>query len=67
MQWIRTILEEIYGLFVDDGLFAVVIVLWLAIAFVVLPMFVGPALQGGLLIGGLLVALAESVLRKARS
>ncbi len=66
MNWIRTILAEIYGLFVDDGLFAVVIVAWLLVVFLVLPMFVSREVQGAVLIGGLLVALGESVLRRSR-
>ena len=33
MHWIKTILGELYGLFVDDGAFALAIVVWLAVAF----------------------------------
>ena len=66
MNWIRTILAEIYGLFVDDGLFAVVIAAWLLVVFLVLPMFVDREVQGAALISGLLVVLGESVLRRSR-
>jgi hypothetical protein len=32
MSWIKTVVTEIWGLFVDDGAFALSILLWLAIA-----------------------------------
>lgn len=66
MRWIRTISTEFYGLFVDDGRFALVILLWLAFAWRVLPYFVDPAWQGVLLVVGLLIALGESAWRRAR-
>ena len=66
MSWIKTILEEIWGLFVDDGKFALVIVVWLLVAWKLLPLFVSPPVQGLLLVLGLLAALGESALRKAR-
>lgn len=30
MRWFKTIILELYGLFVDDGSFAITIVVWLA-------------------------------------
>ncbi len=62
MQWLKTVAREIYGLFVDDASFALAILLWLAVAWLVLPKT--PAgWQGVLLTGGLVVILVESVLR----
>jgi hypothetical protein len=64
MQWLRTIVREVYGLFVDDGRFALAIVAWLAAARLVLPK-VAAGWQGVLLAGGLVVILIENSLRSA--
>ena len=37
MKWLRSIVREVWGLFVDDGNFAAAIVVWLALAVLVLP------------------------------
>ena len=67
MSWLRTILREIYGLFVDDGILAVSILLWLAVMKLAAPRLAGLAKGSGLvLFGGLLFILAESALRYAR-
>ena len=39
MLWLRSILTEIWGLFVDDGRFALAILVWLAACWLVLPRF----------------------------
>ncbi len=62
MQWLKTVAREIYGLFVDDGSFALAILVWLAVAWLVLPKATA-GWQGALLTGGLVVLLVESVLR----
>ena len=31
MKWLKNILREIFGLFVDDGTFALAILIWLAV------------------------------------
>ncbi len=62
MQWLKTIAREIYGLFVDDASFALAILLWLAVAWRVMPK-TAAGWQGALLTGGLVVILVESVLR----
>ena len=67
MRWIGTVLREIFGLFVDDGSFAVAILVWLAIMWLVLPHLAVPAVWGGpVLFVGLALILLESATRRAR-
>ena len=67
MRWIRTILSEIFGLFVDDGAFAITILLWLIIAGVALPRLgISPPAKAIILFAGLAAILMESALRRAR-
>lgn len=67
MSWLRTAFAELWGLFVDDGRYALAIVAWLLLAWRALPLL---GLDGGwnapILAAGLLAILAESVLRRAR-
>jgi len=66
MSWLKTIIREIYGLFVDDGSFALAIVVWLGIAAFILPRVAIPASANGpILLAGLLLILFESALRRA--
>jgi hypothetical protein len=66
MSWLKAIVLEIYGLFVDDGSFALAIVVWLAIAMFVLPRLDIPASANApILFAGLLLIMLESVLRRA--
>ena len=37
MRWIGTIAREVFGLFVDDGSFAIAILVWLLLAGLCLP------------------------------
>jgi hypothetical protein len=66
MRWIKSIAREMYGLFVDDGSFAIAILVWLGLAVAGLPRaaynvrWAGPAL-----FAGLAVILIVSVLRFA--
>jgi hypothetical protein len=64
MGWLRSIVREVWGLFVDDGSFAAAIVVWLALAVLVLPR-VGVSMRaaGPALFAGLVAILIESVLR----
>lgn len=67
MNVITTALKEIYGLFVEDGSYAVGILIWLLLSALVLPHV--PALgqwRGPLVFAGMLALLAENVLRTAR-
>lgn len=67
MRWIKTILGEMLGLFVDDGSFAVSILIWLALALLLVPIVhAEPAWAGIILFVGLAIVLIENVLRSAR-
>jgi hypothetical protein len=67
MRWMRTVLLEIWGLFVDDGSFALSIVIWAALAVVIFRRAAPDAKWAGpLFFVGLAVILAVSALRYAR-
>lgn len=67
MSWQRRAGAELVGLFVDDGSFALAIVLWLLLCWLVLPRLPGPsALPPLLLFAGLAAILVESALRRGR-
>lgn len=67
MQWIRAVLRELLGLFIEDGRFAATILIWLGAAKLALPRLGMPRRwQGAILFGGLGLILAESVLRYSR-
>jgi membrane protein implicated in regulation of membrane protease activity len=64
MRWIASIVHEVFGLFVDDGLFALAIILWLAVAALMLPLVPLPlAWHGPVLFAGLAVILSWNCLR----
>lgn len=66
MTWLRTIWRRFLGLFVDDGRFAIAILLWLALVRSVLPwLALPPALPPIILFVGLAVILVESAMRQA--
>lgn len=67
MHWLKTVLREFFGLFVEDGSFAIAILLWLAVVGSVLPHAgVSGPWRGIVLFGGLGVILAASVWRYSR-
>ncbi|MBD8900511.1 hypothetical protein [Rhodanobacter sp. DHG33] len=67
MSWLRTILAELWGLFVDDGRYAFAIVAWLLLAWLALPLLrLGGGCNALVFAAGLLAILAENVLRRAR-
>jgi hypothetical protein len=67
MNWIKSIAREILGLFVDDGSFAIGILVWVVAAVVVLPRVASVARWAGpVLFIGLALILVESVLRYSR-
>ncbi len=67
MRWLQSILREIIGLFVDDGAFALTILLWLILIAVILPRVAAVApWTGPLLFAGLAVILIASTIRFAR-
>jgi hypothetical protein len=67
MRWIRTVADEIFGLFVDDGSFAVAILAWVLVVFVAVSRIgVAPALGAPGLFLGLAAIFVESVARRSR-
>lgn len=67
MKWLKSILREIFGLFVDDGIFALAILLWLAVVRWATPHLNIPAgITGVILFAGLALILAESATRYSR-
>ncbi len=67
MRWIKSIVRELYGLFVDDGSFAIAILVWLGLAVAMVPRATAGAWWAGpALFVGLAAILIESVLRFAR-
>jgi hypothetical protein len=67
MGFLKTIFRETVGLFVDDGSFALAIVVWIAFVKVILPRFAFAARWHGIILFvGLALILVESVLRFAR-
>lgn len=68
MRWLKTIVRELFGLFVDDGSFALAIIVWLGAAWLILPrLATGTAWTGVVLFAGLVLILAESALRRVRN
>ncbi len=68
MLWLKSIAREVFGLFVDDGSFAIAILVWLAFGTVGLPrIFLAARWTGPLLFVGLAIILIESVLRFSRT
>lgn len=67
MNWITNILREIFGLFVDDGSFALAILVWLALVHWTVPhLRIAPAATVVIFFAGLALILAESALRYSR-
>jgi hypothetical protein len=67
MNTLKTIAHEILGLFVDDGSFAIAIIIWLAMVwFLVRPLQL-PTAGGILVFLGFAAILVESVTRFARN
>ncbi|HSU62145.1 MAG TPA: hypothetical protein VLI55_22745 [Bryobacteraceae bacterium] len=66
MKWIRQAWVELIGLFVDDGSFAVSVVLWVLAAIFLFPKFLPPHWKGPALFAGVIAILFENVNRTAR-
>ena len=67
MNWMRTIFREVFGLFVDDGSFAVLILAWLGLTVFLLPHLEWvPRWRGFILFAGLAAILMASAIRYAR-
>lgn len=66
MLWLRSVVREILGLFVDDGSFAIVLLVWAGVvAFVLAHVFARAHWLGPVFFAGLALILVESVLRAA--
>jgi hypothetical protein len=67
MQWIKTIAAELFGLFVDDGSFAIAIIVWLGTIWLLSRhLSRGTGWSGVALFAGLGVILFWSMTRRAR-
>ncbi len=66
MQWIKSIFREVFGLFVDDGSFALAVLVWIGVIWVLWQRF-HLAIPGGIILfAGLGGILIESVVRFSR-
>jgi hypothetical protein len=67
MNWLKTILREIFGLFVDDATFALTILLWLILVKLFASHLGIPARWAAIILfAGLALILAESTTRYAK-
>ncbi len=67
MGWLKTVVDEVVGLFVDDLRFAGTILAWVIVAGAGLPRLGLPGFVPALvLFAGLLAILVEGAVRKAR-
>lgn len=67
MHWLKNILREAFGLFVDDGWLAVASIIWLAVVWQLLPLLpIAAHWRGAILFLGLAVILLASVLHRCR-
>jgi hypothetical protein len=67
MNWLKSTLTELVGLFVDDGLYAIAIVAWLLVTWLLISRFdLSPVVGAVVLFGGLVLILVESATRRAR-
>jgi hypothetical protein len=61
MRWLKAIVAEIFGLFVDDGAFALATTIRLGVTWLVLPHLKAPTALGGIILFfGLALILVES-------
>ena len=65
MSLLRTILAELWGLFVDDGLLALGLVLWVAAAALLVPILGLESAGGPVLFLGAALVFIASVLRRS--
>ena len=67
MSWITTICREFFSLFVDDGAFALAILVWIAVAGLALARLgIPPGWIAPLLFVGMALILLENTMRRAR-
>jgi hypothetical protein len=67
VKWLKNILREIFSLFVDDGSFALAILIWLAVVRWATPHLNIPSRATGIILFvGLALILTESAARYSR-
>ncbi len=66
MSWLRQAVRELWGLFVEDGSFALAILLWVAVTVFILPVLLPRNWRGLIAFLGLAAILIENVLRTAK-
>jgi len=67
MGWFKTIWSEFIGLFVDDGSLAVAVLVWVGVAWLLLPRLgLAEDWAAPILFIGLALILVESAFRRAR-
>ena len=67
MTFLRSVLAELFGMFVDDGSLALAILAWVAVIAAVQSLAAVPASMIGILLFlGLALLLLENVMRRAR-
>lgn len=67
MSWIKAVVRETFGLFVDDGSFALALLVWIAAVWLVLPRLgLSSSSQAVALFAGLALILIGSAARSAR-
>lgn len=67
MAVLKRVFEEIFGLFVEDGYFAIAILVWLGLLWFIFTHLPIPAdWHAVILFIGLIAILVESVMRRAR-
>ena len=67
MSWIKAVLNEVYGLFVDEARFALAIIVWLGVTWLILPRIDAlSAARAPILFAGLVIIFLESTMRRAR-
>jgi hypothetical protein len=67
MRWMKTIVQELFGLFIDDGSFALAIVVWIGVLWVLAGRVLYSATwSGAVLFAGLGLILFASTIRRSR-
>lgn len=66
MNWLTTIVKELFGLFVDDWGFALAILVWSAAVWMLSHQIEHPGWNGVILFCGFALILIGSAVRKAR-
>jgi hypothetical protein len=67
VRWLKVSIAEIFGLFVEDGAFALAIIIWLGALWLVLPYLKVPAALGAIILFlGLASILVESARRRSK-